>query len=114
MAYEDASAEDLRSLLQLLKDVGSSHCELRRFDYAPDTFGSFELHLGGGHRRLRFTWDGRDEMLSADSGILGSSGDVPTWTHLFDKPFPHGSGLWDHMTSVSRGVMQSNPSLERP
>jgi hypothetical protein len=105
--------ENLRSLAALLDELTPSRLELRQFDYSPEFFGSFELHLGTGHRRLKFVWDGREDVLSLSSATLSSKGDVPAWRNRFDLELPFGSGLWENIASSALDVLQSNISLQR-
>jgi hypothetical protein len=113
MRSASLEVETLRALEALLIDLATNRLELRRFTYAPESFGSFDLHLGTGHQRLRFVWDGRENVLSLSSATLGSKSDVPAWRGHFDLTLSNGPSLWQTIASSARDVLQSNISLQR-
>lgn len=43
------------------------------------TFGSWDLELGTSHKRLKFSYDGKEEQLHISSARLGSQAAQPKW-----------------------------------
>ena len=97
----DASAQivHLDSILRIMKDLESHKIALYEHQYHPQAFGSFVLVLGHAHERVRFSWDGRESILSISFGTFPTKDTSTTWTHDADISLPNGHGLYEEIAS---------------
>lgn len=79
--------------------------ELFAHTYHPQAFGSFELVLGKGHDQIRFTWDGKDAILSVSVANVQNKNAAPNWTHDADFSLPNGEGVYAEIASQSVNML---------
>lgn len=91
----------LRSLVRILEDLAEEGIELFEHKYHPQVFGSFEVVVGRSHERLKFTWNGRDCILSVSFATVTNKNANPSWTHDADFSIPHGKGVFEEIASQS-------------
>jgi YD repeat-containing protein len=72
-------ATEIREVSSLVEGLGDKGIELRRYDYDPAFFGTFQLEFSKGHTRARLTWDGRERMLSVERATVQSQNDLARW-----------------------------------
>jgi len=101
MDGSQATVEHFESLTRILKDLAEERIELFEHKYHPQAFGSFELVLGRSHERLKFTWDGRDSILSVSFAKFPNKNATVAWTHDADFSLPNGKGVYAEIASQS-------------
>ena len=84
-----------------MRDLADEKIELFEHTYHPQAFGSFELVLGKGHDQLKFTWDGKDEILSVSFAKVPNQNATPSWTHDAHFSLPGGDGVYAEIASQS-------------
>ena len=72
--------------MQLANEL-AAFCERRGLtffahDYDYMVFGSWSLIIGNSHRRIRFSWDGRESCLDVSASEFTNSNSVPSWEPL--------------------------------
>jgi hypothetical protein len=101
MKASDAVPVHLESVARLLRELSVERIELFGYTYHPQVFGSFELLLGRGHDHLKFTWNGREAILSVSFAKLQNKNAMPDWTHDADFSLPNGDGVYAEIASQS-------------
>jgi hypothetical protein len=101
MSVNESSAAHLDSLARLLRELAEERIELLTHSYRPQAFGSFEVILGRGHDLLKFTWDGRESILSVSFAKVQNKNASPAWTHDADFSLPNGDGVYSEIASQS-------------
>lgn len=102
------AAESIRhfeSLLGILKDLESHKIALYEHQYHPQAFGSFVLVLGHAHERVKFSWDGREFILSISFGTFKNKNAPAAWTHDADVSLPNGHGLFEEIASNAEQML---------
>jgi|SRR6185369_58115 len=97
----NAAINHLRSLTRILEDLEEERIELFEYEYHPLAFGSFQIIVGRSHEKLKFTWDGRESILSVSFGSVTNKKDIPNWTHDADVSLPYGEGVFEEIASQS-------------
>jgi hypothetical protein len=105
MAERRVSILDLESLTTILQDLAPDGIELYELRYYPQAFGSLELVLGLGHERVKFTWDGRDSILSVSFARATNKNANVSWTHDADISLPKGEGLFAEIASNAQQML---------
>ena len=82
-----------------------NHIALYEHHYHPHAFGSFVLVLGRAHERVRFSWDGRECILSISFGTVSSKNASAAWTHGTDISLPNGQGLYEEIASSAAQML---------
>ena len=95
----------LESLTGVLKDLAPQGIELYEVRYYPQAFGSLELVIGRGHERVKFSWDGRDSLLSVSFAKSSNKGANVSWTHDADISLPNGEGLFAEIASNAEQLL---------
>jgi hypothetical protein len=101
MKTSDSASTRLESLARLMRELADERIELFELTYHPQAFGSFELVLGRGHDQLKFTWDGREAILSVSVAKVPNKNALPSWTHDADFSLPNGDGVYAEIASQS-------------
>ena len=78
-------AAQIRQVAVLVEALESKGVSLRRYDFDPAFFGTFQLEFARGHARARFTWDGRERVLSVERAIGQSQSDAASWQVLLES-----------------------------
>jgi hypothetical protein len=99
MSDASASIAHFDSIVRILKDLASHKIALYEHHYHPQAFGSFVLVLGHAHERARFSWDGRECILSISFDAVPSKNASASWTHGRDVSLPNGQGLYEEIAS---------------
>jgi len=86
-------------LLRILRDLESHKIELYEHQYHPAAFGSFVVVLGRAHERAKFSWDGRESLLSISLGSFPKKNAPAAWAHDADIGLPNGHGLYAEIAS---------------
>jgi len=68
----------LQALVQVLAGEG---IELEQYQYDGAAFGSFVLVLARGKENVRFTWDGKESMLSVERRSSKTNQGAGEWEH---------------------------------
>ena len=95
----------LESLTAILKELAPQGIELYELRYYPQAFGNLELVLGTGHERVKFTWDGRESILSVSLAKAGNKNANVAWTHDADISLPKGEGLLEEIASNAQQML---------
>jgi hypothetical protein len=107
MTVDLAAIHHLESVAEMLRELGDEAIELFEHNYHPQAFGSFELVVGRGHERLKFTWDGRDFILSV-SFASSRNKEAPTpWIHDAYFSLPKGEGLYAEIASQTVDMLST-------
>ena len=101
MKSNDAARAHFDSVSRLLGALADEHIELLEHHYHPQSFGSFELIVGRGHDQLKFTWNGKESILSLSFAKVQNITTRPEWTHDADFSLPGGEGLYAEIASQS-------------
>ncbi|MDH4260118.1 MAG: hypothetical protein OEW16_07415 [Gammaproteobacteria bacterium] len=105
MSDSSAAIAHLENLLRILRHLESEGIALYEHQYHPQAFGSFVLVLGRPHQRAKFTWDGREFILSMSiADFPNKSANVP-WTHDADFSLPNGQGLYEEIASQTTSTL---------
>ncbi len=75
-------AAQIRQVAALVEALESRGVALRRYDYDPAFFGTFQLEFSRGHTRARLTWDGRERVLSVERAEVRNQSDSASWQVL--------------------------------
>ena len=75
-------AAEIHQVAKLVESLGSCGIALRRYDFDPAFFGTFQLEFAKGHARARLTWDGRERVLSVERATVQSQSDSASWQVL--------------------------------
>ncbi len=75
-------ATEVRQVAELVEALGSKGIALRRYDYDPAFFGTFQLEFSRGHTRARLTWDGRERVLSVERACVKNQSAPAAWQLL--------------------------------
>jgi hypothetical protein len=75
-------ASEIHEVAKLVESLESTGVTLRRYDFDPAFFGSFQLEFARGHTRARLTWDGRERVLSLERATVQSQSDSASWQVL--------------------------------
>lgn len=89
----------LESLTGILRQLEPQKIALYEHQYHPQAFGSFVLVLGHAHERVKFSWDGREFILSISFGTFPNKNGSASWTHDADISLPKGNGLYEEIAS---------------
>jgi hypothetical protein len=93
------------SLLRILRDLGSEGIALYEHQYNPQAFGSFVLVLGRPHQRAKFSWDGREFILSMSIADVPNKNANASWVHDADFSLPNGHGLYEEIASQTSSTL---------
>ena len=105
MTDRSGAALHLESLSAVLKDLGTQGIELYELRYYPQAFGSLELVVGTGHERVKFSWDGREALLTVACAKTSNKGGAVDWTHDADISLPNGEGLIAEIASNAEQML---------
>ena len=97
----DLVSGHLESVAHLSRELADKRIELIEHIYHLQEFGSFGLVLCRGRDQLKFSWDGREEILSVSFAKVLDQSAVPSWTHDADFSLPKGDGVYAEIASQS-------------
>jgi hypothetical protein len=66
MTHAATPIQHLRRLQALLEELEPRNIALERHEYDSLAFGDFVVVLGAGHKRVRFSWDGQESILTVE------------------------------------------------
>jgi hypothetical protein len=75
------SIRHLQGLQALLEALATEGIEMESHQYDGLSFGNFLLVLAKGHTKLRFSWDGRESILTVEWQEVRSRAIVGKWEH---------------------------------
>ena len=107
MTVDLAAIHHLESVAGILRELGNEAIELFEHNYHPQTFGNFELVVGRGHERLKFTWEGRDSVLSVSFASFPNKNAPAPWTHDADFSLPNGEGVYAEIASQTVDMLST-------
>lgn len=107
MTVDLAAIDHLESVARILRELGNEAIELFEHHYHPQAFGSFELVVGRGHERLKFTWDGRDSILSVSFASSLNKNRPAPWIHDADFSLPKGEGVYAEIASQTVDMLST-------
>ena len=102
-----AAIHHLESVAGILRELGNEAIELFEHNYHPQVFGSFELVVGRGHERLKFTWDGQDFILSVSFASSRNKNAPAPWIHDADFSLPKGEGVYAEIASQTVDMLST-------
>jgi hypothetical protein len=105
MSDSSTAIAHLESLLRILRDLNSEGIALYEHQYHPQAFGSFVLVLGRPHQRAKFTWDGREFILSMSIADFPNKNANALWTHDANFSLPNGQGLYEEIASQTTSTL---------
>ena len=73
--------EHLRNLLALLEELEPSGIALHSHEYDAISFGAFVVVLAKNHKMARFSWDGRESILTIAYQTVQNQAAAGTWQH---------------------------------
>ncbi len=65
----------------LLEALAANGIKMERHQYDEASFGSFALVLAKGHAKARFTWDGRESILTVEWQKVQNNAVAGEWQH---------------------------------
>jgi len=113
MATTSNAIDHFANLEALLEDLIAVGIELVEHRYLPRAFGHFLLILARGHEHLKFTWDGREEVLSLSFATISDSTSKHNWTHDANFSLPGGEAVYAEIGSQTMDMLASNPTFQR-
>ena len=66
----------------LAERLAGDHLAIYEHTYNQLAFGSWEIVIGTRHKRRRFTWDGKDSLLSVSESEFTNSASPPIWKNV--------------------------------
>jgi hypothetical protein len=75
------SIQHLRSLQALLEDLASQDIGLLSHEYSSMAFGNFTLVFGARHKKARFSWDGKEQILTVEYQKVQNESVEGAWEH---------------------------------
>lgn len=105
-----AAIHHLESVTRILRELRNAAIELFEHHYYPQTFGNFELVVSRGHERLKFTWDGRDSILSVSFARSVNKNAPAPWIHDASLRLPEGEGIYAEIMSQTTNVLSTTSS----
>ena len=99
------SIAHFESMARVLRDLRSDGIDLSEHQFHPHAFGSFVAVLGRGHEYVKFSWDGREFVLSIYTCTVPDSSATTRWTHDADVSLPNGDGLYEEIASEAVQVL---------
>jgi hypothetical protein len=88
-------------LVKMLNDLSQEQdgVELLEYQLHPQAFGSFELVLGRAKQHVKFTWDGKDSILSISLATIQNQNSIAQWVNDANISLPNGEGLYEEIWS---------------
>lgn len=105
MSDSSTAIAHLDRLLRILRDLESEGIALYEHQYHPQAFGSFVLVLGRPHQRAKFSWDGREFILSMSIADFPNKNANAPWVHDADFSLPNGLGLYEEIASQTSSTL---------
>ena len=69
-------------VLAMARRLAASGIAVYKYEHLTLTFGSWLVVAGTRHRRMQFTWDGREILLVVSQASSGDSRQPLTWHHV--------------------------------
>jgi hypothetical protein len=76
-----ASIDHLQKIQALLESLAANGIEMESHRYDLTAFGSFAMVLAKSHTKARFTWDGRESVLTVEWQRVQNNTVVGEWQH---------------------------------
>ena len=92
MATTFEASKHMKALVGFLSELGEKGVGLYEHHFDAQSFGSFSVVVGLPHDRLKFAWDGRDEILIVSVGKGSNNSGPMTWVHEMNISLPKGEG----------------------
>jgi hypothetical protein len=73
--------QHLRSLQALLEELALQGIVLLIHEYSSASFGNFVLVFGARHQKARFSWDGKEQILTAEYQKVQNESVEGAWEH---------------------------------
>jgi hypothetical protein len=105
MSDSSAAIAHFDNLLRILRALESVGIALYEHQYNPQAFGSFVLVLGRPHQRAKFSWDGREFILSMSIADVPNKNANALWIHDADFSLPNGQGLYEKIASQTSSAL---------
>jgi hypothetical protein len=109
-----AEISHLERLLRVLKNLQPRGISLYEHQYHPVAFGSFVAVLGHARKRVKFSWDGREFMLSVSFANFPTKNARANWIHHADISLPNGKGLYQDIALNTADLLAILPSNQQP
>jgi hypothetical protein len=93
------SLSHMETLVGLLRELAGRGIALYEHRFDAQALGNFDVVLGVPHRRVKFTWDARDSLLSISVGKFQNASGPGDWVHEMDVDLPRGDGLYEEIAS---------------
>lgn len=90
-ASAESYIEQVRELQELLTSQNAAVIEL---GYTMLLMGSFSLVVGTAHRRLKFTWDGREFFLNIQACSCQSQASAQDWQQVDNVKISPPQSVW--------------------
>ena len=79
MNDQDASLKHFTRMRSLAADLAQRHIAIYEHQVHLLAFGSFTVQVGTRHKRWRFVWDGKDDVMTVSFAAVSDSRDVLEW-----------------------------------
>jgi hypothetical protein len=81
MSHPATPIQHLRALQALLEELAQQNIALESHEYDAMVFGNFGLVLGSKRNRVRFTWDGKESVLTVEYKDPQTHASGGPWVH---------------------------------
>lgn len=99
MATTFDASKHMETLLGFLGELSEKGVRLYEHHFNAQGFGSFYVVVGLPHDRLKFVWDGRDEILTVCVGKGRNASGPMAWVHEMNVSLPKGEGVYEEIVS---------------
>jgi hypothetical protein len=99
------STHHLECLIELLQSLASEGIEMESHQYDCAAFGNFALVLTKGHAKVRFTWDGKESILTIDFQKVQTKAETGTWQHDAYSSVPSAQDVFAEIGSEAKTML---------
>ena len=105
MATTFEASKHMETLVGFLNELGEKGVGLYEHHFDAQSFGSFSVVVGLPHERLKFVWDGRDEILIVSVGKGSNASGLMAWIHEMNISLPKGAGVYEEIASNTLDIL---------
>lgn len=95
----------METLVGFLGELSGKGVGLYEHHFDAQDFGSFYVVVGLPHDRLKFVWDGRDEVLTVSVGKRPNASGPMAWVHEMNVSLPKGEGVYEEIASNTLDIL---------
>lgn len=105
MATSFDASKHMETLVVFLGELSEKGVRLYEHHFDAQAFGSFGVVVGLPHRRLKFVWDGRDEILNVSVANGPNASGPMAWVHDMNVSLPNGEGVYEEIASNTLDIL---------